>query len=230
MDGFPILLAFGAGSLSTVNPCGFAMLPAFVSFFLGEPEAEGMPTAARILRALTVASLVIAGFLVVFGIAGAVITTGTRTAVRFIPWLALAVGVVLIAAGAVLLAGRSFTLGLPSVRVPEGRSSRSMFVYGVAYALASAGCTLPVFLVVVGAALASGGFLSSLVVFFAYAAGMGAVLLGVTLAAAVGKGLLVRHLKRLVPYLQPVSAIGLLAAGAYLVYRQLSFLRFAGLL
>jgi len=30
--GVPLTLAFGAGVLSTLNPCGFALLPAFVSY------------------------------------------------------------------------------------------------------------------------------------------------------------------------------------------------------
>jgi len=31
----PLAFAFGAGMVATVNPCGFAMLPAYLSFFLG---------------------------------------------------------------------------------------------------------------------------------------------------------------------------------------------------
>ena len=31
----PLGLAFAAGLVATINPCGFAMLPAYLSFFLG---------------------------------------------------------------------------------------------------------------------------------------------------------------------------------------------------
>ena len=31
----PLALAFGAGMLAAVNPCGFAMLPAYLSYFCG---------------------------------------------------------------------------------------------------------------------------------------------------------------------------------------------------
>mgnify|MGYP001611737333 FL=1 len=34
-DFLPLGYAFGAGMVSTVNPCGFAMLPAYLGLFLG---------------------------------------------------------------------------------------------------------------------------------------------------------------------------------------------------
>ncbi|MGD9755164.1 MAG: cytochrome c biogenesis protein CcdA, partial [Acidimicrobiia bacterium] len=44
MGGAPLALAFAAGMLATVNPCGFAMLPAYLSYFVGledDPSAAG---------------------------------------------------------------------------------------------------------------------------------------------------------------------------------------------
>src|SRR6476659_10067456 len=35
-----LALAFSAGMVATVNPCGFALLPAYLSYFLGLEEAE----------------------------------------------------------------------------------------------------------------------------------------------------------------------------------------------
>ena len=37
-----VTLAFGAGLLATVNPCGFALLPGFLSFYLGGSEGKGL--------------------------------------------------------------------------------------------------------------------------------------------------------------------------------------------
>ena len=36
--------AFTTGMLATVNPCGFAMLPAYLSYFLGDREPATGPT------------------------------------------------------------------------------------------------------------------------------------------------------------------------------------------
>jgi cytochrome c biogenesis protein CcdA len=224
----PLLLAFASGSVSTVNPCGFAMLPAFISYFLGEREGAGVTVGARLLRAFAVAGMVTAGFVLVFGLMGALITVGSESIVRVIPWIALGVGVVLIAVGAAILAGRTFSFGLHPVRQIEGRGGRTMVVYGIGYGLASVGCTLPVFLVVVAGALSATGFLSGLVVFLAYALGMGVVLLGVTVATALGKTVIIGWFRRAVPYVELASGVGLLTAGAYLVYREIAFLRFTG--
>jgi cytochrome c-type biogenesis protein len=224
----PLLLGFASGAVSTVNPCGFAMLPAFVAFFLGEREEAGVTVAGRLVRALAVAGMVTVGFVVVFGSIGALIALGSEAIVGFIPWIALGVGVVLILVGAAILAGRSFTFGLHPVDRIEGRGNRAMVTYGVGFGLASVGCTLPVFLVVVAGALAASGFVSGLMVFLAYALGMGTVLLGVTVATALGKTAIVGWFRRVLPHVELVSGVGLLVAGAYLVYREIAFLRFTG--
>ena len=65
----PLAYAFGVGMVATVNPCGFAMLPAYLSFFLGLEGAED-DTRASVLQALTIGGVVTLGFLVVFGLLG----------------------------------------------------------------------------------------------------------------------------------------------------------------
>ena len=71
--GAALALAFGAGMVATVNPCGFAMLPAYLSYFMGIQE-EGRSRAAVLRSALMVGGVVSLGFLVVFGIAGVIIS------------------------------------------------------------------------------------------------------------------------------------------------------------
>ena len=76
----PLALAFAAGLVATVNPCGFAMLPAYLSYFMGiDEENQGRPAALR--GALVVGAIVSAGFLVVFGLAGILITAGFRVVI-----------------------------------------------------------------------------------------------------------------------------------------------------
>lgn len=78
-----LFVAFGAGMVSTANPCGFAMLPAYLGYFLGDDGRSGTTR---------VAAMVASGFLAVFAIAGLLIGLGLRTIVDAIPWLALVVG------------------------------------------------------------------------------------------------------------------------------------------
>ena len=58
----PLALAFTAGMVATVNPCGFAMLPAYLSYFLGIEGTDDGPAEAGVLRALVVGAVVSLGF------------------------------------------------------------------------------------------------------------------------------------------------------------------------
>ena len=56
----PIGYAFGAGMIASVNPCGFLMLPALISFHLGTDEAGYYQSAVlpRALKAIGVGAAV----------------------------------------------------------------------------------------------------------------------------------------------------------------------------
>src|SRR5438093_10814929 len=76
----PFGYAFGAGMVATVNPCGFVMLPAYLSLYLGAQESDfaERSTAARLLRGLSVGLSVSLGFVLLFAAAGLVIAAGGR--------------------------------------------------------------------------------------------------------------------------------------------------------
>ena len=62
MGGAPLALAFAAGMLATVNPCGFAMLPAYLSYFVGLEEDPAAAGADRtVLRAVAVSAVMTIG-------------------------------------------------------------------------------------------------------------------------------------------------------------------------
>ena len=87
----------------------------------------------------------------------------------------------------------------------------------------SLGCTLPIFLIAVGAALTT-GVVGSLVLFVAYSLGMGLVLTAVALGAALVQGVVSTTLRRVLPYVQQVSALLLVAAGSYILWTDLPLL------
>lgn len=92
-----------------------------------------------------------------------------------------------------------------------------MFVFGMGYGLASLGCTLPLFLALIGATLAT-DWIGSLVVFAAYAAGMTAVLGALALGAALIRDGVARHVRRLFPQVHLLSGVLLMLAGLYQAY------------
>ncbi len=227
MNELPLAFAFTAGLFATVNPCGWAMLPSFVSYYLGSREEgyEQRPLASRAVEGLYLGLLVTAGFLTIFGTAGIVISAGLRVIIKFMPFAALAVGVALVLLGAWLLAGKSLPV---SLRVPQinvsARNPRSVFLFGMAYAFASLSCTLPIFLAVVGTSLATATAGGSLVMFGTYAAGMATVLMSVALSAALLKGTVSLWFRRLLPYVHRLGALLLVLAGLYLIWYQGRFL------
>jgi threonine/homoserine/homoserine lactone efflux protein len=132
------------------------------------------------------------------------------------PWLTIAVGVVLVAVGIAMLLGYKPTLALPRLdRGGRDRRFGSMVLFGVSYAIASLSCTIPLFLSVV--ANRPGPAASALTV-VAYGLGMSAVLTALTLAIALARESMVRRVRRLLPHVQRISGALLVAVGLYLVY------------
>ncbi len=224
-DVIPLGYAFGAGMVAAVNPCGFAMLPAYLGLYLGAGaggEVQGT-TGRRLGQALLVGLLVTAGFVLLFGIAGLLISAGARAMITYVPWIGLAIGVLLIGVGAWLLGGGTFHMSLgdrlaAGVGNPNQTSLKGYFLFGISYGIASLSCTLPVFLTVVGSTVATSGFLGAIFQFILYALGMGFVILVLTLSMALFKGVVVNTIRRGLRYVQLASAVLLMVAGAYIVY------------
>jgi cytochrome c-type biogenesis protein len=214
----PLALAFAAGLVATVNPCGFAMLPAYLSYFMGI-EDEDQSRVGALRGALVVGAIVSSGFLVVFGLAGILITAGFRVVIDVIPWVAIVVGVAVIGLGMALVRGYELKVGLPKAgKAASGRGYRSVFLFGISYAVASLSCTLPVFLTVVATQVTRGSFASGIATFVAYGAGMAVVLMAVTIAIAVGKQTLIARLRGSARHISRVSGVILIAAGVYIVW------------
>jgi cytochrome c-type biogenesis protein len=214
----PLGLAFAAGLVATINPCGFAMLPAYLSFFLGLEENDE-DRRAGIGETLRVGGVVSLGFLVVFGVTGLAINAGARAIIDWIPFLALAVGVAMVALGVAMWRGYQLSVGFLKVQGgTAGRDNKSVFSFGVSYAVASLSCTLPVFLSVVVGSISSSNFVSGFLTYIAYGAGMSALLMGVTLAVAFAKQGIVGRLRSMLRHVQRVSAGFLVIAGVYITW------------
>lgn len=224
MNGVNLVFAFSAGILATLNPCGWAMLPAFVSYYLGarEDDYEQRTFTSRAIEGLSLGALVAIGFLTVFGIAGVVVSAGLRIIVQYVPFAALITGIVLVLFGLWLLAGKAlpFSLPVPQIDNSRARKPKSAFMFGIGYAFASLNCTLPIFLAIVGASLTTSGFIASALMFSAYALGMATVLIGVALGTALLKGAVAQWFRKLLPYVYRASAVMLILAGLYLIWSQ----------
>ena len=75
-----------AGGLAVVNPCGFPLLPDFLSFYLGADERRLSPAPTRVLQGLLVGALVTVGFLGFFALVGLPVSYGVGAIARVFPF------------------------------------------------------------------------------------------------------------------------------------------------
>jgi cytochrome c biogenesis protein CcdA len=222
----PLGFAFAAGMASAVNPCGFAMLPAYLGIYLGSNDetAQTASPLKQVGRALVVGGAVTVGFVVLFGAAGILLSLGTRSIiVGILPFIGLAIGSLLTALGAWLLGGGKLYSRLAARAAshlgdPNQVNIKGYFLFGVSYGTASLSCTLPIFLAVIGTTLAVTGLLTAVGQFFLYALGMGLVIIVLTIGMALFKGTMVGLLRKALPYVQPLGAWLMVIAGAYIVF------------
>lgn len=227
----PVGYAFGAGMVASVNPCGFFMLPAYVAYYLGLDSQSyiTLPLSRRLAKSMVVGLITSGGFMVVFGVLGFVTAISGTIVTRYFPETGLLIGAGMIVLGAWLLATRK-TLGIMSasrVFVVPKKTALNVFYFGMAYAVASLSCTLPIFLVVVGSAFSSRGIAASLWQFSAYALGMSSVLIIVTLGAAFFGSFVISGFRRVSQYSNLISSFLLILAGCYIVYYWISYGVFA---
>ncbi len=218
----PIGFAFAAGMVATVNPCGFMLLPAYLSYQLGlkEDDDHARSPTARLTDGLAMGGVATLGFMLLFGVVGGLLAVAGQWVLRVFPHAAVLVGVTLAGLGFWLLVGERDLAFLVRDRFtlqPEP-GMRNVFLFGIVYAIGSLSCTLPIFLAVVGSSLAGGGLLGAFAPFLSYGLGMGLVLMAVTIASAFLRRALIQRLKSVMPWVHSASAMFLVGAGIYLVY------------
>ena len=215
----PFALAITAGMAATVNPCGFALLPAYLSAFISLDEGAGVGRLGAVGRALKVSAVLTAGFVTVFGLFGAVITKIMSSINDYLPWATIVIGIGIFFLGISLLAGREFVVSLPKLqRGGADGTLSSMYLFGVSYAIASLSCTFPTFLGVTSATFNSQNYLSGVTVFLLYGVGMGVVVCVLTVAVALARDGLVTRVRRIAPVMNRVAGGLLVISGAYVAY------------
>ena len=147
-----------------------AMLPAYRALVVW---GEDVGRRAAVGRALAATAAMAAGFIAVFGGFGVLTVSAAATVQRYLPYVTVLIGIILVALGIWLLAGREITVlaGLAhGVRWAPTARLGSMFGYGISYAVASLSCTVGPFLAVTAAGL-RGSVVGAVAVYVAYAAG-----------------------------------------------------------
>ncbi len=215
--------------LAAVNPCGFALLPAYLSLLVIDDTSTRRAAAGR---AILLTAAMTAGFVAVFGVFGAVLAPVASWLPARLPWFTIGFGLLLVLLGGWLAgrpapAGAAGRIGRAPVLNRAGRAARppstyrslpSMALFGMAYALASLTCTIGPFLAIVVSSLHETSALAAIWLFIAYAVGMGLVVGVAALAVALVRTSLLTRMRRAGPVVSRLAGALLMVAGGYVAY------------
>lgn len=218
--------SFSSGLLAAINPCGFVLLPAYLMYFLGMESTRPGSDRTSLLRALKVGAAVSAGFMTIFVAIGVITKWQSRWLLDKAPWVSLVIAVMLVALGVAMLFGYRLPMTTPKLDVArKDRSVAAMFVFGVAYAIASMGCTLPTLTSTVLGGLVVDGFWAGVGYIALYAVAMAVVVIGLTVSLAMANTWILGFLRKGMQHVETVAAVFVLLSGLYLFYYWYSSLR-----
>lgn len=212
-------LSFGSGLLAAVNPCGFVLLPTYLLYFLGLPAGRIGQAQSSVRRALLVSGALSAGFMSVFIVVGSITRLFTDWVNQNAKYLALFIGLALVVLGIAMLFGYRLPFSTPKVDGGgRDRTVWSMYVFGIAYAVASIGCTLGPFTATVLGTIDTEGFAPGLLAIALYGAAMSLLITTLTVTLALAQGGLLRSLRQGMRYVETASAVVMILSGLYLAW------------
>lgn len=133
LDPIIITFAFSAGAISFLNPCGFAMLPAYVSYFIESIIKQNSSSklassttvssnnlrlilARKIGAGILIGIIVTLAFVTIFGVTGLAISAAGTGITKYFPWIAVLSGIVIIGIGVSNILGKTFHINIPLPR------------------------------------------------------------------------------------------------------------------
>ncbi len=204
-----LAFAFSAGVFTLFSPCSYALLPGYISYYLGAKFGA--------VKALTGGLACTLGLITVFAAIGALASSLGELVPQIIPLLDIAAGVILITMGL----GNLLNLKTPFISLNIGPSKKQgflgLYTYGIVYGLAGVGCSAPIFISVLFYST-SKGLAQGILTFIAYALGMGTPLIATTLILSQTKDYMIQRINMATEKLRRASGAILVAVGLYLIY------------
>ncbi|MDG2234154.1 MAG: cytochrome c biogenesis CcdA family protein [Ilumatobacter sp.] len=212
-------LSFIRGLVAAVNPCGFILLPTYLMYFLGVSGGAPGTQKASITRALKVSAAVSSRFLAVFLVIGFLSVPLRSTISANSKYVTGFIAIGLIVLGTAMLFGYKLPFMTPQIDSgKKDQTVKSMFVYGVAYAVASIGCTIGLFLATVFSARPDETFIDSVANMVAYGAGMALLVSALTVGFAFANTTLLKFLRNAMQYVDKIAAAFVVLSGLYLAW------------
>ena len=148
-------IAFSAGLVAVFNPCGFALLSVYLSYFMKDrnnQNSESLPK--NIYESIIISTTVTIGFIIVFFIFGLMISGGFYSLKSIFSYVGILISIILLGYGFYVLSGGMIYFSQlnklsNSINSNNEKSLRFYFYYGISYGLTSLSCSLPIFMSIV---------------------------------------------------------------------------------
>ena len=221
MDEF-LYFSFIQGVFAFLAPCAIALLPGYIVAFISRDSGKNPAAATRLLRGLKLALLSIAGILIIYAIAGAMILLAGQILKDYMKWITIGMGALLIILGLFMVMGKDVSFSINMNKATDRTESLEAIIFGVAYAIGALGCLFPLFLVVATQALAAESVWQGASYFLAYFAGMSGMMIATILFSAFAKDLLMQYLRKILPHMERIAGVLLILAGMYVIHYQMA--------
>ncbi|MBI20638.1 MAG: hypothetical protein CL780_00125 [Chloroflexi bacterium] len=226
----PLSFSFMSGMIATVNPCGFVMLPVYISMFLSinNEKKQKINITNQILKSFQISFALGLGFVSIFGSVGLAISWGILFIQPLLSWLTIIIGFSLVILGIYTFSGKSLYLSFPQnlssmININTNSQFKNFFLYGLSYGIASISCTLPLFIALISNSISTGGFLNGIKQFISYSFGMTSVILIITLLASFLKNISNLQKTSVTKWYKYLSGILISLVGIYLIIYWLNY-------
>lgn len=223
LDTSFVYFSFVAGLVAFFAPCSFAILPGYVTYYISKRQSavKRHNISRNLFQGIVFGLIASTGFFTVFGAAGIAVIYIGQFVKRFIPWIAVITGFMLIFMGILMFFGRDILLfHIPEIKLARKNEKIGIYLFGIAYAIGSLDCVFPLFISIVVQAIASNSFLNGSYVIMAYVLGMSVVMTSITALIFAAKHLVLKKLEAMLPYFRKLSASVIVIAGIYMIYYQ----------
>jgi len=215
-----LYFSFMQGVVAFFAPCAVALLPGYIAAFISR-NTDGQPTrSTKFLKGLKLSFLSIAGILLIYAAAGALIVIAAQVLKTYMKWVTIGMGGLLILLGILMLVGKNLSVSF-NINSPVNRSETTeAFIFGIAYAIGALGCLFPLFLVVATQAMAAPSALLGAGYIGAYFAGISLMMIIAIMLSTFAREFLMTYLRKILPHMEQLTGGLLVLAGGYVIYYQ----------
>ena len=217
-----IEFSFLQGVLAFLAPCAVALLPGYIFSFISRHPTSSGQLSARLGRGFKLALLSILGILLIYSIAGTMIVVAGQFLKDYMKWITIIMGIILIVLGILMLLGKNISFSFHIEKSNPKTEAIEAFFFGIGYATGALGCLFPLFLIVATQAMAADTVWEGASYILAYFAGMSGMMIVTILMAIFAKDFLMKNLRKILPYMEKITAVLLIVAGAYVIYYQMA--------